>query len=200
MRRKWVNIIPQMGSHSVEKVERTEKKYSLKRVIEETRAKLAPRWIKEKVNIMAESEAFMKELYEMAKNFTPVYDKDGDKIVYFEIKEEKGVIKKCTFYDLRDDSKRKKSGDGDDYLDFLAHVNFVRGNDWSFFSLETSWPLRKIQEIPKPEYSRKWTRSSSTTGYHYNLSELLEDVRRKVNTIKREEKIKSDLIEDLSKK
>ena len=74
--------------------------------------------------MMAYSEKFMNDLVSIAKNFKPIYDEKGNKLVYFEMEEKDGVVNKCKFVDKRkDDTVPQKK---ERYSDYLRMVEFLR--------------------------------------------------------------------------
>ena len=117
---------------------------------------------------MMEAENFMKELYEIAKNFAPLYNKKGGKIVYFDVEEKDGQINSIYFNDSR-------RGSTNGWKSFSG-IKFTRSNDWSFFSLT----------VNKGSHWSRWTTKTGHGPYrygHYKLSDLLDGVREKVKSV-----------------
>ena len=126
----------------------------------------------ESINIMEESEKFMNELYKMSKEFTRT-----DK-VFFNVKEEDGIVQEIEFRDLtREVSWKRPTSEKRKLKDqrFNAIIIFTRQKDWSAFKLATyykSWEDLKSH--------RPFNVSSSKTGYSQNLSNLLKEIQWKI--------------------
>ena len=164
---------------------------SFEGVIAETRKAFFGNKTERQEEVIKESENFMKELWDIARNFKPLYNEYGDKIVYFDFEEKNGVISKCSFVDSRATGDRPRDiMFGNDWYP-LWRLDFERINNSKNFSLLVGWWS-----------ARNWHRSRSTTSpewYHKNLPELLAKVKRVVNEINRKRDVSSKIAENLSK-
>ena len=128
-------------------------------------------------------ENLMNELYELAKNFTPLCNENGEKVVYFEVEEKDGVLQKIEFWDKRKDRKPD--------LYCLAGVELLRWTNWSPFFLKTYWPLYSFVD---EETNREWLGTAVTLdilpwkiiGEPYDIPTLLEVVTKRVAEAKQE--------------
>ena len=135
---------------------------------------IGPSWEERHEKIMEESENFMNELYKMSKEFTPTNE------VFFEVKEENWTVKEITFRDLRKEPSWKRPAKN---RDFLAGVSFLRSSDWSFFSLSTTTPTVYYESGGKLKHYTPREKSTSTSGYIHDLSDLLKQIQRKIEKI-----------------
>ena len=140
--------------------------------------------------IMEESENFMNELYKMSKEFTPTDE------VFFNVKEEDGIVQEIEFRDLSRDPLWKRPTSPNRRLRdqmFYAGIVFTRRDDWSAFSLETYWPTVYYGTWKDLKSYRPWGYSTTKTRYHRPLSLLLEDIKEKIEKINSKRKINEEI-------
>lgn len=156
-------------------------------------------------------ENFMNELYELAENFTPLYE-NGKKVVYFDVEKKFWELQKIEFWDKRKDYMWDEESEPDHYS--LAGVELIRGRNGSSFLLRTYWPMYTSISAWSHHinHNRPMSRTSSTLGFSwlrkeaYTIPSLLKVIENRVDEAERiknifnvNENIGETLVDVLSK-
>ena len=189
-------------------------------IIATTQKALFPGWTESKEAKESKWDIFMNKFYNLAKDFEPVLDGNGNKIVYFEIEENGWIVEKITFFDKRRCVIRTPNWTNSPYADFLSKFMFERKNESEFYQ-SYEWPMqdrgRKYEEIrkawmnwlientgAKPEdfwkidryvLARSWAWPISSNDSFYEEERRLSQIEKQIKQARAEQKFRNISLE-----